>query len=96
MSVMPNRFRIFAILFAVSMASVSVSGAAGPRDIGRSKGPPPEAIAACTELSQGGACSFTGRRNDEIEGTCNALPSADEELACVPDGAPPGQGRRPE
>ena len=93
MSVIRNRFKWFTALFAASMVSASVSCAAGPGDRGRPQGPPPEAIEACADLAEGDACSFTGRRNDEITGTCIAPPDGDGGLACAPEGGPPGARR---
>lgn len=58
-------------------------------------GAPEEAITACSNLSEGDACSFEGRRNDTVEGSCMITP--DEALACAPEGGPPGRGKgRPE
>lgn len=54
------------------------------------RGPPPEAIAACEDKSEGDACSveFRGRT---IDGKCVNGPSADDALACMPEGGrPPG------
>ena len=51
-------------------------------------GPPPEAIDACTDLSEGDACTFEGRRGDSLTGVCFA-PPGEEKLACKPEGGPP-------
>ena len=37
--------------------------------------PPPEAIAACQGKAAGAACSFTGRENQPLAGTCFAPPA---------------------
>lgn len=37
-------------------------------------GPPPEAIAACKGKTAGADCSFTGRHDDTLTGTCFAPP----------------------
>lgn len=60
--------------------------------------PPPEAIAACQGKASGAACSFTGRENRALTGTCFAPPQGNGEnhpLACRPSrpGGPGGQGR---
>lgn len=68
---------------------------AAPNDRGRPQGPPPEAIESCANLSEGDSCSFTGRRDDTVEGTCMSPPEGDDELACAPEGGPPDGGRRP-
>lgn len=78
----------FTGLFFASIVITSVSCAASG-DRGGPKGPPPEAIKACADLAKGDACSFTGRRDDEIKGSCIALPNGDDGLACAPEGRPP-------
>jgi len=47
------------------------------------RGPPQEAIDACAALVEGDACSFTGRRDKEMTGTCFA--PSESTLACKPD-----------
>ncbi len=47
--------------------------------------PPEEAIAACTGLSEGAACSFQLLQG-QISGTCRNVQG---QLACVPEGGPP-------
>lgn len=37
-------------------------------------GPPPEAIAACKGKTSGASCSFTGRQNETLNGTCDSPP----------------------
>ena len=85
-----NRIKWLTALFAASMVSASVSCAAPGY---RPQGPPPEATEACADLAEGDACSFTGRRNDEVKGTCIALPDGGEGLACAPEGGPPERRR---
>jgi len=58
--------------------------------------PPPQALAACEGKSSGAACSFTGRDNDTVNGTCFAPPEggngqSSAPLACRP--AHHGHGR---
>ncbi len=51
-------------------------------------GPPPQvAIDACAKLTEGASCSFTGRRNDNVSGTCHTPPQQSS-LACVPSHRP--------
>lgn len=45
------------------------------------RGPPPEAIAACSGQGDGSTCRFTSPRGDTIRGTCRTPGGA---LACVP------------
>jgi hypothetical protein len=47
--------------------------------------PPQEAIAACTDLSEGAPCSFQSPQGP-ISGTCRRI---QDQLACVPEGGPP-------
>lgn len=86
-----ENFKPAAVIFYVLTMSTSLSCAEpGPRG-----GPPPEAIEACADLSERDVCSFTGRRNDTIEGTC-IIPRNKEVLACAPEGSPPANHGRPD
>jgi hypothetical protein len=58
------------------------------------RGPPQVAIDACAELQEGDACSFTGRNNQEVNGTCFAPPQQEDRLACKPDDFDERRGRR--
>ena len=87
--------KIFTVWFAVATMVLATESGARP-DRGGPHGPPPEAIESSANLTEGDACSFTGRRNDTVEGTCIVLTSGDEELACAPEGGPPDHGGRPE
>ncbi|GAB4498835.1 MAG: glycosyltransferase family 39 protein [Anaerolineales bacterium] len=48
---------------------------------------PPQALAACQNLSAGDACAFTLGNGNFINGTCITPPQTDQ-LACAPPGAP--------
>ena len=48
--------------------------------------PPPAAFEACATAIQGDRCSFAGRNEERVEGSCEA--PADKPLACRPDRAP--------
>jgi hypothetical protein len=77
----------------------------------RHHGPPPEAVAACQDKTSGAACSFTGRQNEKLNGTCFSPPArepgasgasgqgssghAERPLACRPDRGGAGGGRGP-
>lgn len=37
-------------------------------------GPPAEAVAACKGKTSGASCSFTGRQNETLIGTCDSPP----------------------
>jgi hypothetical protein len=59
---------------------------------GGHRGPPPEAVSACSNQSSGAACSFT-HHDRSISGTCRAAPDdSNGALACVPEGGPRGRG----
>lgn len=72
-------------LFVVSTAALAQQGP--PR------GPPPEALQACSGLSEGAACAFTHREH-ELTGTCRTGPQGGA-LACAPAGMGPGAHRGP-
>lgn len=68
---------------------------AQPGNRGGHRGPPPEAIEACSGKSENDSCSFSGHRGT-VEGTC-ITPPQEESLACAPEGGPPDhseQGRQ--
>ncbi len=54
---------------------------------GQRRGPPPkapaEALEACSDLSEGANCGFSGRRGD-VNGTCIVPRNEDSVLACAP------------
>ena len=54
----------------------------------------PQALAACENLSQGDACSFTLRDGNTINGLCITPPGTDQ-LACAPQGRLPQNGQAP-
>jgi hypothetical protein len=86
------KLKIAGSLFGLTMV-LGLVGLASAANSER-RGPPPEAIAACEDQSEGDACSveFRGRT---VEGTCMAGPNGDEPLACMPEGGRP-QGPPPE
>jgi len=86
MFIIQSKCKSVAVIFYVLMMTTSVSCAAP----GSRGGPPPEAIEACAELSIGDSCSFTGRRDDTVEGSCGT-PRNEETLACQPAGGSPSQ-----
>lgn len=57
----------------------------GPQNSGSLQGPPPEAVSACNNKSSGSSCSFSGIQGT-ISGQCRSI---NNQLACVPEGAPP-------
>ncbi len=79
-------------LALVLSACASAERPAGDREGRGRHGPPPEAIEACASASEGSSCSFTGRRGDTLQGTCEII--RDDQLACVPENAPERPGAR--
>lgn len=77
----------FAALVFGALAAVPATAQPGGR-----RGPPPEAIEACADKSEGDTCSFTTPRGD-VSGECKGPPARRQQseappLACVPDDAP--------
>ncbi|WP_439106132.1 hypothetical protein [Congregibacter sp.] len=85
---------------AIALAGISANVAAQQEDgenrsQGKRRGPPPEALEACANLSEGEVCGFTGRHGD-MTGVCFAPPKEDAALACAPEGGPPKHRERGE
>lgn len=61
-----------------------------PERDGKHFGPPQEALLACKGLAENDPCSFAGRNDELITGTCSVPPRAGETttLACKPDNMP--------
>lgn len=60
------------------------------------KGPPPQAIEACKGKSSGAVCSFTGRNNQTVNGSCFAPPPAGGQTSAPnSSGASGAQGNHP-
>ncbi len=53
-------------------------------------GPPPESKEACSGKNEGDSCGFTSPYRGEINGDCRTVKNGD--VACVPEGGPPGRG----
>ncbi len=49
----------------------------------RNQGPPPEAIEACQDKSEGDVVSFSGRRGESVSATCQTIGDI---LVAVPEG----------
>lgn len=82
-----------AVFFACAISAQSFAQSGKP---GMAPGaPPPEAIKACAQLSEGEACSFAGRGDDVVSGSCLISPRQ-ESLVCVPSDARFGGQGRPE
>ncbi len=77
--------RLLVITTTLGLLFSSLAMAQRPPGPGR-QGPPPEAVEACASASAGDSCQFSGRRGEELQGTCE--PGRDEELVCSPENAP--------
>lgn len=58
--------------------------------------PPPQAIAACNGKASGTACTFQGRDNNTLNGTCFAPPGGNHPRACRPEHGGQNQGGQPQ
>lgn len=92
-----NKLQLATFFLFTTIASVTYAepGNPGGHFGGPHGGPPPEALDACANLAEGDACSFTGRRDETVEGICIMPPNDEEALVCAPEGGPPGGGRGP-
>ena len=83
-----------ALVLAMGLATTPVIGEPdNTSNSNKRRGPPPEALEACSDLGEGAACSFTGRRG-EVIGMCFAPPRDESMLACAPEGGPPEHHRQ--
>jgi hypothetical protein len=80
---------VLILLLGIAMIIV-VWAADGPQQ-GRSgpMGPPPEAVEACKDKSEGADVQFTGRRGDKVEASCKLM---NGQMVAVPKGGFPNQG----
>ena len=78
-----SRATTLASIVLLSMMN-TVHAASDGRQGGGHRGPPQEAIDACVSLTDGDACSFTGRNDESMSGVCFAPQNKD--LACKPEG----------
>lgn len=83
-----QRTTVAALLVAAFSAPLTAVGDDEHR--GR-RGPPPEALEACAAHVEGDACTFEGRRGEDLQGVC--FVPREGELACRPEGAPPPRQR---
>lgn len=77
--------RLLVITTTLGLLISSLAIAQRPQGPGR-QGPPPEAFDACASARVGDSCQFSGRRGEELQGSCVSAP--DEKLVCLPDNAP--------
>jgi len=88
-----KKSEFFKVTLIASLICLSplIASAAGRPGQGRPQGPPPEAIAACKDKSVGDSVTFTGRRGETLEATCQ---EKDGKLAAVPNNPPADGGGR--
>ena len=84
-----NSLYIYAVLMTTGNSFAVAADDSGQRR----RGPPQVAIDACSERSEGDACSFTGRGDRNLEGTCFAPPQGDQ-IACRPANHESGRRER--
>lgn len=73
------------LLCGLSMEAANAQPGGGG---GKRGGPPPEAFEACADKVSGDSCQVTGRRGEELQGSCVIPKEEDETLVCAPEGAP--------
>lgn len=88
-----NRTNTTIAILVLLLAGLATTACAQPGPGGGRRGPPPEATQACEGKQSNDQCSFRGRGDDTIEGTCLA-PRGGDELVCMPEGGPPERGGR--
>jgi hypothetical protein len=70
-------------LFLIGSVSSAAWATDGPPGPGHHMGPPPEAIEACKDKTEGIAVEFTNRRGETVKATCTQL---HDRLVAVPEG----------
>ena len=73
---------VFRSVVAFSLVA-SIAHAEAKNNKERPKGPPPEAIEACRDKSEGDSVSFESRRGDTVTGECKLI---EDQLVAVPEG----------
>jgi len=88
---LPRLMALLALFFAVGVQAQSGppsgQGNQGNRgnQQGERRGPPPEAISACSGKAENASCGFTSPRGP-LSGTCRNVPEG--KMACVPANMP--------
>jgi hypothetical protein len=77
-----QKLGLVAAFIGLQLSSVAVAEENGERRKAR-RGPPPEAVDACSNAQEGAGCSFIGRRDDTVSGTCEFMR---DDFVCVPEG----------
>jgi hypothetical protein len=83
--------RLFVALVLAGLSAVTAAQPDNPQGEGQA-GTPAQAMDACKGRSSGASCSFVGRENQTLTGTCVAPPGENHPLACRPDRAAKGEG----
>lgn len=74
---------MLALVGATGASAESDDSGSGQQRQGR-RGPPPQALEACEAMVEGDPCSFTGRNEEQLNGTC--FSPREDILACRPEG----------
>ena len=77
------------LLCSLSMEAANAQPPGG--GVGGNRGGPPQAaFDACADKASGDSCQMTGRRGEELEGSCVIPSGKDDTLVCAPEGGPGG------
>jgi hypothetical protein len=82
-----------AMLVATGILTVSAWASYGASEHAGAKGPPPEALEACSEKSEGTAVEMATPKGEVIKATCKMV---NDNLVAVPEGGFPPPGSPPE
>ena len=82
---MINRKITYTVTLVLALAASAISTVSIAQQSGERRGPPPEAIEACANLTEEAVCSFTSPRGD-VTGQCMVSPKDSETLSCRPEG----------
>ncbi|HEY6008875.1 MAG TPA: Spy/CpxP family protein refolding chaperone [Geobacteraceae bacterium] len=82
-----GRKTVAALVALAALVPVAVGAADAPQGRAGRGGPPPEAVAACTNKSEGAAVEFVSPRGDTVKAVCRPM---GDRLVAVPDRAAAG------
>jgi hypothetical protein len=80
-----RRRGLVAVMITLQLATIASAAAAeeGCDERKARRGPPAEAFEACANAQEGASCSFYGRREEAVTGTCEFMR---DDFVCVPEG----------
>lgn len=80
------------VIGVMGLVQAPAWGSEGPQERAGRREPPPEAVEACKNKSEGEIVEFTSPRGDKIKATCRQIGG---QLAAVPEGGPRGPQNGP-